>query len=328
MSLFAIFDGKRYGYADEKGAIVIEPRFTKLPAWGDEVFSEGFAVAFEKNKAGFIDPSGAWVIDPAWTLAHPFRDGRAMVAQLKGKHLRWNAIDREGRVYGPPKGWAKAVDYAEGRAFVEEELGSGTVMIDHDLNVVRDGFARSNNAMDVMLRATPFRDGLAVACSAEGLWGFVNRDGDWVIEPRFASAASFSDGLAAVRTPENDVLFLDREGNERLRYPIRYLSLTSFAEGLVLMPDAADSMAKAYVDRDGVVQIPADRAHWGNFSCGRAVYFASTGYGYIDPTGAQVIEPRYTLVADFRDGLARVVPDGRKPGRYVYIDRDGNTVIA
>jgi hypothetical protein len=70
---------KKYGYADEKGNIVIKPQFDKAQA-----FSEGLAaVMIEENytkKWGFIDPTGKLVIPATYSLKPGrFSEGLAAV---------------------------------------------------------------------------------------------------------------------------------------------------------------------------------------------------------------------------------------------------------
>ncbi|MBT3269299.1 WG repeat-containing protein [Candidatus Poribacteria bacterium] len=46
----------------------------------------------------------------------------------------------------------------------------------------------------------PFSEGLA-AVLVDGVWGFVNATGDMVIEPRFVGAWAFHEGRCAARIP-------------------------------------------------------------------------------------------------------------------------------
>lgn len=328
--LVAIYDGKRYGYSDERGEIVITPRFTKIPMWGEERFREGRVAAWDRKKWGLIDETGAWVVEPRWDAVGRIREGTVRVAIAVKKQMRWRLADLDGTEVGPEGGWFKLSDLADGRGFAEDEPGSGTYLIDRVGDRVGSAtFAGSNGPGDGSVHASPFSEGLAVAHDAETRnWGFVDSGGAWVIAPRYVAAASFSEGRACVRTADNDVLFIDSSGAERFRYPLKYLALSSFSEGLVLVPDAADSLAKAYVDHQGEVRIPARREHWGSFHDGRALYRPDSGaHGYIDTDGEIAIEPTFVNAHDFRDGLALVTPNGRKPGRFGYIDRAGALVI-
>ena len=76
-------NGLKYGYCDQTGAVVIEPRHDFA---GD--FSEGLAAAavvpclrkgVMQGKVGFIEKTGRIVIQPQYTGARPFRDGIAYV---------------------------------------------------------------------------------------------------------------------------------------------------------------------------------------------------------------------------------------------------------
>ncbi|MDP2310592.1 MAG: WG repeat-containing protein [Pseudomonadota bacterium] len=330
MALFPIFDGRLYGYADATGTVVIPPRFTSLPIGGTGCFSDGRALAFEKKKAGFIDEAGAWVVEPRWDGARPLSEGRAAVAVKKKGVLRWGLVDREGAPAGGG-GWYKVGAFAGGRAFVEREPGTGLELVDSAGARVGDAvFAGSKNERDITMRARPFSEGLAGAADVKtGLWGFVDPAGAWVLPPRWKALAPFSCGLACVQDADNIVSFVDREGREALRWALPYLALASFSEGLVRSPDPIDSLAKAYLGLDGAVVIPARREHAGGFAYGRALYTLPSGYsGFIDRTGTVVIPPTYVYAEGFVDGLARVVPDPKKPGRFGYVNVAGDLAIA
>ncbi|MES2644486.1 MAG: WG repeat-containing protein [Myxococcota bacterium] len=329
MALFPIFDGLRYGYADARGAVVIAPRFTSLPIGGTARFVDGRALALDKKKAGFIDDTGAWIVEPRWDSARPFSEGRAAVAVKTKGVLRWGFVDRNGASAGGGH-WYKVGALAGGRAFVEREPGAGLELVDSAGERVGTAvFAGSRNDRDLTMRACPFTEGLAAAADVDtGLWGFVDAAGTWALPPRWKAAAPFSDGLACVQDADDIVSFVDREGREAFRWGLPYLALASFSEGLVRAPDPTDSLQKAYLGRDGAVVISARREHAGGFSHGRAVYTLPSGHsGFIDRAGTVVIPPIYAHVEAFADGLARVVPDARKPGRFGYVNVEGEVVI-
>ena len=79
--------GKKWGYIDEAGRLVIGP-------WFDEAFgfSEGLAPVRQGDKWGYIDHTGSFVIEPKYDDADYFDDVYAEV-EMDGK---WGLIDRAG----------------------------------------------------------------------------------------------------------------------------------------------------------------------------------------------------------------------------------------
>lgn len=96
--------GDRWGYADEAGKVVIEPRFAS--ASFDE---DGLAIVQIRNKEGFglsagmIDRTGRIVVEPRFDIIRPFR-GAALTGVSRAG--RFGAIDRAGREVIPMRyGW-------------------------------------------------------------------------------------------------------------------------------------------------------------------------------------------------------------------------------
>lgn len=123
----------------------------------------------------------------------------------------------------------------------------------------------------------------------DGKWGFIDKTGRVVIEPQFAFAHEFSDGLAAIG---------------------------------ILRPQGLDS---GYIDQTGKIVVSLSQGSYGagDFSEGLApVGAGGTKLGYIDKTGQFIIKPRFDKAYSFSDGIARVQDDGK----YGYIDRSGELV--
>ena len=78
--------GKKYGYRDSNGNIIIEPRFRQARR-----FKEGLAAVNDgkwlKDRWGFIDSRGNFVIPAAYEYAQDFEDGRTVVTQRDVKWL-------------------------------------------------------------------------------------------------------------------------------------------------------------------------------------------------------------------------------------------------
>lgn len=73
-SLFKIIENGKIGYINEKGIVVIEPKFLN----GND-FSDGLASVRLSGRYGFIDKSGDFVIQPKYDYALSFNNGIACV---------------------------------------------------------------------------------------------------------------------------------------------------------------------------------------------------------------------------------------------------------
>ena len=81
-----------------------------------------------------------------------------------------------------------------------------------------------------------------------------------------------------------------------------------------------------YIDRNGVIVIPAQFKRAENFSDGLARVMIGEKSGFIDRNGKIVIPIKFdeNRVGDFSEGLARVEIDGK----HGFIDLKGNMVIS
>ena len=113
--------------------------------------------------------------------------------------------------------------------------------------------------------AGSFADGLAPVKGADK-WGFIDRSGKFVIEPRFDDAGSFSDGLAQVKQA-GKWGFIDRTGK------------------FVIEPRFDDAE---------------------KFSDGLACVMQFGKFGFIDRSGKFVVEARFDYVGSTREGLTHV----------------------
>lgn len=169
----------------------------------------------------------------------------------------------------------------------------------------------------------------------DGLYGYIDRSGAWVIEPRFVEASGWQDGAASVMLPDGNYAFIDSNG-KYLMQPRRLQRLDDLNEGLaVFEPEGAkydnvDGFVKnvGFLDVTGRVVIPPHLFAANGFSEGVAAASVDFGKcGYIDGHGIFVIEPvfeaSYQLCGPFSEGLAHVM----KGGKFGYIDHTGSFVI-
>ena len=94
--------------------------------------------------------------------------------------------------------------------------------------------------------AQPFSEGLA-AVRIEGLFGFINQQGEIVIAPRFEAASSFSDGYAEVRIG-NASGAIDRSG--QLVVPVKFKRLLHFQDGTFIAEPLPGKQSSQYAGHD------------------------------------------------------------------------------
>ncbi len=193
--------GDKWGFIDKTGKVVMQ---------FDEAgqFSEGLAAAKVNGKFGYVDRSGKFVIAPAYEQAAPFSDGLAMV-RVNGLY---GFIDKSGRLVIPAK-YKEARGFSEGLAtvFVNQEKGEWAV-IDHDGKQVIP--PRVNGFGD-------FSNGVA-KIMVDYEEGFIDKTGKIVIEPEFARADDFQDGLAWVINSETGrQSYIDTTGKIVYDFPVR-----------------------------------------------------------------------------------------------------------
>jgi hypothetical protein len=199
---------RKLGYMDRTGHIVIPPRFSGEGA--ADGFSEGLAAVNvnvgKRDKWGYIDKFGKLIIEPQYADAGPFSEGRAMVGIAEpywSIDYKWGFIDTEGRTIAKPQ-YESVGQFSEGLAPVLIKRKVGFIDLQGQM-VIEPQFAPDGTGGCASLGrvgASRFSEGLA-AVQLESQewskdWGFIDRLGNWVIQPAFACAAPFSEGLAVV----------------------------------------------------------------------------------------------------------------------------------
>jgi hypothetical protein len=236
-----------WGFINTEGEIVIEPAFQAVQG-----FREGYAPIFFDGGWGFIDEEGNIVIDPQYSNAHPFSDGLAVVSvpdEVTGQIEMWGYIDETGEWVIEPQ-FFLADNFVDGSApvvtldsagFIDKEgnfvneLPEGVaalgyisqgmaVAADHQLEIVEQTCGRGyiNQDGDWLIdpqfcNAGPFADGLAaVAIKSEEdgrfLWGYINKDGEIVVDAKYLVALDFYHDLARVLSPEGESGYINKNG--------------------------------------------------------------------------------------------------------------------
>jgi hypothetical protein len=188
------------GYIDVTGKMIIVPRFDVA-----RDFSEGLAYVEEDAQGfkGFINLEGKVVIKLDDDLiAKDFHDGRAAVGMSKGNR-KWGYIDRSGRVVVERR-YEFADDFSEGLAGVAVDRKYGFINKAGEMVVApRFELRTGQRHRNVIISSGRFSEGLACVNVAntnelEGLYGYIDKRGEFVVPPQFSYAQDFSEGLAWV----------------------------------------------------------------------------------------------------------------------------------
>jgi hypothetical protein len=322
-----IIDDSECGYVDTAGKPVTGRRFDRASA-----FSSGLAAVSRNRKAGFIDSKGEYAIAPTFDAAKPFRDGLA-AACVAGKG--WGFVDAKG-VWVIPPAFEYADAFVDGVAVVragsdlqdaclvpsgrEIPAGSeceGEFGADDDeaegryFLVDRTGKRLHEKGYHCITRMS---EGLAAA-RWKDKWGYLNREGQLAIAPRFVRAKPFGEGWAAVfltdrarqegdADSEGKWGFIDLRGRFLTQVKYRASEVGVFSQGLVAMEGLPlKTLLSSPLGRDC---LGPDERH-DNVSCG--IYLDKKGQVRIAvPYCSFSDAPKgYRSLREFSSGFAEVV---------------------
>jgi hypothetical protein len=192
----------RWGFIDKTGKVAISP--TAETTFGaknnigsdsnDDAFHGGLAKIQVDGKTGFIDMTGEVVIPPEFTYAYPFAEGLAAATKSRSGDDGWGYINKSGSwVIAPQFEWASS--FQENLAPVNRLHDCG--YIDRTAAYVLHP-PRSPGEIDCATVWGDFVEGLS-RWKIGNKYGFIDRSGKVVIQPKFDLTFHFSEGLAAVQ---------------------------------------------------------------------------------------------------------------------------------
>lgn len=149
-----------------------------------------------------------------------------------------------------------------------------------------------------------------------GLWGFIDDEGEVRIEPSFDWVEPFSENLAAVGKNEK-VAFINKAGN--LITEFDYEDAYAFKSGYSVV---VKNDLYGVINRLGKLIVKPAYADVGEYSGGFFYAENEEGYGYLDENGNPAIDFIFENATDFKNDLAIV----QKDGKYGIINTRGELV--
>lgn len=153
-----------------------------------------------------------------------------------------------------------------------------------------DNLAEEINA--IMLDTTEkFHEGLK-SIEVDGKKGFIDTQGNIVIQPQFDCVGCFNEGLVSVTIGANQIRYATQNGD----------SATAWQGG-----------KQGFVDRTGKFVIEPTYDYCNFFSQGVAVVAKDGKWGYVDKNGKEITPIEYDRAESFwdSDGFAAVCKDGK-----------------
>lgn len=275
---FRTKEGTIWGYIDNEGRTVIEPRYD----YAEEFQKNGLAIVNRGNGSGLIDNRGKEVVKPVYSAIMPFSEGRAVASDAKGYTLidekgkpvtsaRYDYLNslHEGRaaftkpgssgpqLYGYVNAQGKEVipavyldagDFKNGEALVKIKDGEYALI---------DTGGKVKHTYNYAFVGSPGDGLLAYQETDNGKYGYLRIDGSVAIEPQFTMALPFSEGRAVVNTAAdygNAFGLINEQGKWVI--PPNYYEVSQLGEHRVALGTPLDASApyrgSRYVIADAV----------------------------------------------------------------------------
>jgi hypothetical protein len=181
------------------------------------------------------------------------------------------------------------------------------------------GFIDINGNIVIQLKynyAYPFYEGVA-AVEYNNKYGFINKDNKVIIDFKYDYAVCFKEGLSAVGK-NNKIGFIDIRGNVII--PIIYDEATAFVDGISAV---GINKKVGFINKEGkyITELKYDDLSF--LSDGFINVKLNKKWGYLDSNGKEVIEFKFDYASPFYDGYAYVGENGKfgfidKTGKYIF----------
>jgi hypothetical protein len=350
----AIFKGKdgKFGFLDERGEIIVPAKFGEI-----QRFNGNRAAVRLDGKWGYIDRVGKLVISAQYASVSPFYENRAFVVR-DADHIGFNSvggfIDENGQSIGEER-FSEGSRFNEGVAVVRFDTGSTVPKVGILDNVGNLKILKNIHIYEPEM----FRDGLAPAIyinsphkgkklitdplnSRDGKQsGFVNHEGEFVIQPEFESVGEFSYGIAPVKqdgkwgliTAKGDFLLKPQFDNKPVHLGCGLILIQerkTIIENLNVSVNGASQQRSnsriavwyGLVDIKGQQLSPSDKKNIDQISEGLLLFELNGKKGFMNTSGKVVIEPQFDQATAFYNGRSKVHINGQEH----YIDRTGKII--
>lgn len=138
-------------------------------------------------------------------------------------------------------------------------------------------------------------------------WGFIDDDKHIILDAKYDDVMSFSEGFAAIKR-NGKWGFINQNGDEVVN-PVKYEKVSSFSEKRAMV---SLNNLYGFIDENGDEIVAPEKYNYvGSFSNGFAPIRTNNMYGFINRDGEEVISPKYEMVWNFSENMAKVYQNNR-----------------
>ena len=263
----------KVGYIDIAGELKIPFQFADASS-----FKEGSAaVKDDSGLFGYINQEGYYLIEPSFDDANPFSEGFAVVEMHNESKHKSAHVNKEGKTFG---NFFWVQKFVNGSA----NVSTGTEVYTVDYNYEKQSKFNLNGKSLFSEHC-----GLKRFEDANGKYGYLDRDFNFIIPCIFIKANDFQDDVAIVQLTDNTQGFVTKDGKITLfSTENQYQEIGDFSEGLAPVKGINDL------------------------------------WGFINKNGKEVIRCQYKEVDPFSEGLSGVIDCNDV---YHYINKNGTKKI-
>jgi len=305
-------DSRLWGYANQKGELVIPARFEKCYPFS----SAGLAPIYDTRERQyyFINVKGEKLTTEvtSFKLQDGFADVESFTNGLIQVKIgeKWGYLDKGGKI-GIPAKYESTTSFDDGLAIAK--VSGNYVVIDTkgtEKTVVGTGITEIRQFSE---KLAPFR-------GADRKYGFIGADGKIAIPGQFESVGYFKNGLAWAKTPERLLGYINPKGDWVIQPQFDAGHDFDAESGLARVKKGPKWM---YVNKSGVTSEVSISETFGDFSEGLAEGKIREKRGYYNAKGDWVIEPKFEGTRNFKNGFAAA----REGGKWGMINKQGKWVI-
>ena len=194
------------GLVTENGMIVLDPVLESVTtaSYQSGADTEYLGIYILLNSEGLYAVCGAdgsWVTDFVYTAVYPMELGVLCVTDENANLAV--CYDESGSLLFDTANFSDRSMMAAGTVSTLAQCGSGFMLCSYSSGsksfLRADGTAlnRDQNRTSYFEDALPFSEGYA-AVRNNGVWGYINTDGEYTVTPQYEQATSFTGGYAAV----------------------------------------------------------------------------------------------------------------------------------